>query len=383
MALYTYSFVNKKRDLSDVLSTVVKEEPRFISQFGKTNDATQQKHEWLEDQIGGRSLTATGVAALVVTGSEADVAKVKVGSLLTVKGDSALFKVTAKGSTTTFTVELVAANGSAKTTPADADILNIVSTPMVEGTGNGDGEESYHQTDKDYNTTQILRKDIVLTGSALAINVYGNIDNQINRQTVFALGETARDLNRIALFGRRVQPVSGTLGEIGGLYFYGTQAGGLSVDADSARIDSFVINDAAQAIMGEGGNPTLIMCNPGQARVISNEYKGQLQIVREDPKRGAYVAVIVNEINGKTMTIMAEPDMPDGDAWVMDNAGFGLSNLKGRGISDEDATEKGFDGIRRKALGELTLEFKNPKQRLCRIYGLQGSAAALAAIKAE
>ena len=33
MALYTYSFSEKKRDLTDVLSTVVKDEPRFISNF--------------------------------------------------------------------------------------------------------------------------------------------------------------------------------------------------------------------------------------------------------------------------------------------------------------------------------------------------------------
>ena len=91
------------------------------------------------------------------------------------------------------------------TTPATDDVLNIVSSPMVEGSANGDGEESYHLSDADYNCTQIFRKDIILTGSALAINILGNVDNQINRQTAFALGETARDLNRVALFGRRIQ----------------------------------------------------------------------------------------------------------------------------------------------------------------------------------
>ena len=40
----------------------------------------------------------------------------------------------------------------------------------------------------------------------------------------------------------------------------------------------------------------------------------------------------------RAMTIMADPDVPDTDAWIMDTAGFGLSNLKGRALSDEDAT---------------------------------------------
>ena len=78
---------------------------------------------------------------------------------------------------------------------------------------------------------------------------------------------------------------------------------------------------------------------------------------------------------------MADPDMPDTDAWVIDPSGFGMASLQGRAICDEDATPKGFDGIRRMALGELTFEFKNAKQRLCRIKNLLSSAEALAALK--
>ena len=120
-----------------------------------------------------------------------------------------------------------------------------------------------------------------------------------------------------------------------------------------------------------------ILCSPGQARVLSNEYKPSLQILRSDERRGAYVATIVNEISGRGMTIMADPDVPDSDVWVMDTAGFGLANLKGRGISDVDATPQGFDGIKRMAIGELTFEFKNARQRLCCIRNIKASAAAL------
>jgi hypothetical protein len=319
---------------------------------------------------------------MTVTASAADLAKLKAGTLLVVKNDSALFKVTAKNSATEFTVELAAANGSAKTAPAQNDVLNIVSTPMSEGSNGGDGEESYHLSGTAFNYTQIFRKDIIISGTALAIQVHGNVENQINRQTAFALGELARDLNRVALFGRRIEPTATVRGEGGGLYFFGTQPGALSVNALGNTLDSYLVNDAAQAVIGEGGEPTQILCSPGQARVLSNEYKNRLQIIRADEKRGAYVAVVVNEISGRTMTIMADPDMPDTEAWVNDVAGFGLCSLKGRTITDEDATPKGFDGIKRMALGEITLEFKNAGQRLCRVLNLKPSAQAIAAIKA-
>ena len=380
--LYSYSFQNKKRDLSDILSTVIKDEPRFISNFKPVENATQQKHEWLEDQIAGRSVTASTVTeAGVVTPADSSFSGIKIGTLLVVRNDSALFRVTALDDAT-FTVALVAANGSQKTMPEDGDVLNIVSTPVAEGSNPGDGDETGITGASEYNCCQIFRKDIILSGTALAISVFGSADNQLNRQTAFALGELARDLNRVALFGRRVEATATTRGEAGGLYFFGTRSNSPAIDALTTKLDSTLVNDAAQAVMGAGGDPTQILCSPGQARVLSCEYKNQLQILRSDDRRGAYVAVVVNEINGRGMTIMADPDVPDTDVWVLDPAGFGLSSLNGRAITDTDATPKGFDGIKRMALGELTFVFRNAAQRICRISNLQSSSEALAAIKA-
>ena len=382
--LYTYSFANRKRDLSDILSTVVRDEPRFISNFKPVPEARMRKHEWLEDQMAGRSLKAVSISDGVLSVSLNDAAKVKEGTLLAPEGTAALFVVT-DVSASTVTVALASANGSGMTAadlPAEGGIFKVISTPMGEGSINGEGEEHYAVGSSAYNTTQIFRKEIVLSGSALAVNVYGSADNQLNRQTAFALADLARDLNRVALFGRRVEPAPNVRGEAGGLYAFAAGPDGLCIDAANAAMDSFLVNDGAQAVLGAGGEPSQILCSPGQARIISNEYRNNLQILRSDDRRGAYVAVIVNDINGKGMTVMADPDVPDTDCWLIDPSGFGLSNLRGRAISDSDSTPKGFDGIRRTALGELTFEFKNAKQRCCRIRGLAASAAALASFRA-
>ena len=382
--LYNYTFANRKRDLSDVMATVIKDEPRFISNFRTAPDAVSAKHEYLEDQLTGRGITAQAITNGKLTLSAADAAKLKTGTLVALKDDPALFRVkTVSG--TQAEVELAANNGSALSAvtslPADGGVFIIVSTPMNEGTSNGDGEENYHLANVQWNATQIFRKEIVLSGTALAVNLYGNADNQLNRQTAFALADLARDLNRVALFGRRVEAGVNTRGEAGGLYFFGTQSGVPVIDAAQSRLDSFLINDAAQNILGEGGDPMQILCSPGQARVISNEYRDRIQILRSDDRRGAYVAVIVNEINGRGMTIMADPDMPDNDAWVLDTGCFALASLSGRAITDMDATPGGFDGIRRVAIGELTFEFKNVAQRCCRIKNLLGSSEAIAALR--
>ena len=383
--LYTYSFANRKRDLSDILSTVVRDEPRFISNFKPVPEARMRKHEWLEDQMAGRSLKAVSISDGVLSVSLNDAAKVKEGTLLAPEGTAALFVVTAV-SAATVTVALASANGSGMTAadlPAEGALFKVISTPMGEGSINGDGEENYAHARAEYNTTQIFRKEIVLSGSALAVNVYGSADNQLNRQTAFALADLARDLNRVALFGRRVEPGPGIKGEAGGLYAFAAGADGLCIDGGKKTLDSFMINDGAQAVLGAGGEPAQILCSPGQARIISNEYRNALQVLRSDDRRGAYVAVIVNDINGKGMTVMADPDVPDTEAWIIDPEGFGLANLRGRGISDEDATPSGFDGIRRTALGELTFEFRNARQRCCRIKNLLPSLEALNALRSN
>ena len=381
--LYSYSFSNRKRDLADIFSTVIAEEPRFISCFKQTGDAVPRKHEWMDDRLAGRAVTASAAGG-VLTVSAADAAKLKVGTLLALKDDPALFAVESISGNSA-AVKLASANGSdlsAAELPSGNSSYMIVSTPMAEGTFNGDGDEMGNLGKTDWNSTQIFRKEIVLSGTALAMDYGRNADVLLNRQTAFALAELSRDLNRVALFGRRVEAVPGVRGEAGGLYNFCSGDGALSINAANAVLDSYIINDAAQMVMGEGGEPGQILCSPGQARVLSHEYKDKLQILRSDDRRGAYVAVIVNEVNGRGLTIMADPDVPDGDAWVMDTAGFGIANLRGRGITDEDATPKGFDGICRVALGELTFEFRNVKQRVCRISKLKKSAESLRQLRA-
>ncbi len=383
--LPSYNLVNVKRDLSDVLSDVVANQPRFISLFKKPKaPATNRKHEWLEDQITGRSLTAASVNAStkVVTGSEADVAKVMAGTIFTIKDDSALFRVTSKPDATSFVYVLIAAHGSETANPSNDDILLIVSTPMKEGTGNGDGEQGYNQSGTEYNYLQIFRREIVVTTIAENTKVYGNVDNQITKHTADGLNLIGRDMNRQAIFGTRVLGTETDKGQFGGLYEFGAQGGSLAVNGGGNRLDSFVINDASQAIIAEGGNPNTILCGPGQARVLSNEYKKELTIVRADKVRGAYVAQVVNEVTGKLMTIVVEPDIPDTHTWVLDSEGLFLVPLANDALRDEDATEKGFHGVKRVIIGSYTTEFKNAKQRLCRIYGVQDSDTALAAIKA-
>ena len=366
--LYSYSFSTRKRDLSDVLSAVIKDEPRFISNFCRVSNARCQKHEWIEDHLQGCRIMPSSCRDGELLLSKDDVAKLRVGTKLCKKNDPALFVVTRLDSVSA-TVRLDAANGSDLTTdtlPFGSTSFNIISTPESD-------EHEEEVSISQWNATQVFHKRIEVGGKDLASNFFGSADNQLNRRTAFALADLARDLNRVALFGNRIVKSDDAKGEAGGLYYFATGEDALEIDARGCRFDSDIITDAAQSVLGEGGEPTQILCSPGQAQVLAGEFKDRIQVLRSDDRRGSYVASIMNASDTRGLTIIVDPDVPDCDAWVLDPAGFGLVNLKGNALWDEDTTPKCFDGIRRYATGELTFEFRNVRQRCRRIKNLRPS----------
>jgi hypothetical protein len=375
--LYTYSFENRKRDLTDILSTIIKDEPRFISNFRRVGDATAQKHEWLEDQLPVRSVYGIYAGENFIKTTPEECAKISKGMLL--KLHCGFPSVYAVENISDNQVELSFVFGRKLEELADKlehVTFDIVSNPY-------DITEDHIATQHNCNFTQCFRKDIVLSCSVLAVSVWGNVDNQLNRQTAVALSDLARDLNRVAIFGRRVEKTENTKGEAGGLYAFATGDGALEIDAQSDVINSHLINEASQKVLCAGGEPQQVLCSPGQARIICNKYKDRFQVLRSDDRRGAYVAVIVNDINGRGVTIVADPDMPDTECWVVDPECFGFAGVKGNTCADIDTTPKGFDGIRRTATGEFTFVFKNAKQRCCRIKNIQSSYEVLKGLKTK
>ena len=374
---FSYDFQNQKRDLGDILSTVIAQDSRIIQLFPLRDAAKGRKHEWLEDQISGDRCVVNGaVSDSKLPMSATDLAKLEVGTLFHVNEDSALFRVTALDTTNNkATVTLVGANGSNTTMPSNGDSIVLVAHPEKEGSK--EGQSKVHQSGVNYNYTQIFRKEVEMSGTAIKTRTYdlaNSIDNQVNLRMV----DFARDLNSTALFGIPVQPSNAANGAAGGLFYFGTQVGGIAVDANGTAFDSFLVNEAAQAISGQGGIPSTIICGIGQARVLSADMHNKLTIVQQDRERGAYVANVVNDVNGSLIRIFAEPLIPDTMAFVVDPSGFGLVPMQDRAVWDEDTTPNGFDGIRRTLLGEYTFEFKNALQRIGIIKNLKASATALA-----
>lgn len=377
----SFHYDHRPRDLSEVLSTVIAASPRFISLFPEKERATQTKHEWLEDQVKARTFlfsAATSEGVLTVTESEA--AKVRPGMNISLKDDCAVFVVTEKTSTT-ISVAFLSSNGSESGSVADlpssGGIFRIISEPMPEASR--EGAISFRQSATQWNQTQIFRDGVSVSKTAASIGTYGH-ENAVAYQEQNALRNLSLDINTTALYGVRQQRGPSQNGSLGGLYFFGTMPDGIGISLTTPKpLSGVLVNDAAQLIKDEGGDPQVILVGTGQARVLSSIYKNKLQVVRADEVRGAYVSQIVNDIDGALMRIFVEPGLSDTDAWVIDPTGFGRATL--RDIESTDATSNGSDSFDRKIIGEFTLQFKNARQRLCRIKGLTPSNLALALLE--
>lgn len=374
----------RKIDLADELNTLTAKTPNFYQLFQRKSPATNTKHEWLEDslqpkQIAYSAATSDGVFTMA---NESDAQCFAVGDIVSIKETPALLRVVAVEGATVSTV-FVAKNGArfgAGAVPTGAGVLCFNSRPFPEGSK--EAPPTLHETGRNHNFTQILRKEVAFTGTAIAVGQYGG-ENAIAQQLTYSLLEVNRELNRVALFGAREQRTKTANGAVGGLYDFGTQASSKLIDVaelDGSKIlTDKIINDAAEMIVADGADPDIILCSPSQRRVLYELMKNQISLQPGDHSRGGYVDTIVNAITGRTMRIVTDYDVPDSDVWVMDSRGFGLCPLSNRWLKTTDISGDDVDGYRTMILGEFTLEFKNAPQRLCRITGLTGSAEALAA----
>lgn len=383
-AITTLDLLQNRIDLSDVLSWRISQSPTFINLFRRDGIvATQTEHKWLEGQETPKTKAFSAYAYSSSTGTftVADSTGWKVGDLFHILGDSAVLTISAVTSTTIAVTTIVAANGStldlSSYTAASGGTLIFDSRPIPEGSTSG--EEVWKQSISQSNYTQIFRADVDLTGTAIAVGQFGN-ENNVNVQVQHATDTIIRRMNSALLFGAKVVRTASVPGSFGGLYYWGTQSGGLScAQVSSPALKMNMINSAAQLITEAGGTPDLIVCGAGQGQVISTFMNSQVHIDRESQVIGRNITQFVTSAGGNTLRVFIEPSIPDTDVWVCDSRGFALVPLAGRALHSEPATAPGTDGIRAMIIGEYTAEFKNAKQSLCRISGLQASATTLAA----
>lgn len=378
---YSYEYQNIIRSVEPMFEQLKASYPTFLSLVPIVGVASATKEEWLNDSLAPTSSTITSFDTDGDgTGINlASTAGIQAGSILRFTSAldvtrSELVRVASVDSATDLTV-VRDYGGSTGVTLVVGDKVFLVSTPRAEKT-NPVSEPGQEPT-MDYNYTEIFDAVAEISRTAEAVKKYG-IESALDYQVANKMVQIMYAMNAASLYGRRVQRSSGVEGSMGGILSFINQAGG-NIESTGGNISSTILNNMLEAIFEDGGfsNNYAILCSQNQARRISafNTSGSNPQVVKQpnDKTFGGYISQFIGDLpiqSGFVAQIVVDPNFPKDQVAIVDMNRIELAPLVDSALFDKDATLPGFDGFKRRILGEYTLRVKNAKEAHAIAVGL-------------
>lgn len=369
---FSYDYQNQVRDLNETFKTLIAKAPFLLSLIKIGGEATNTKHEWLEDTL---SPTSTAITSFTTDGdgtgiNVASTAGLRAGAILRVVSSTGatkadLLKIASVDSATKITV-VRAYGGSTAATLTTSDVLHLVSSPLGEkttGTAQASSEPSLM-----YNFMQIFERTADVSKTALAVKKYG-IGDALDWAVKQKLQEIAWEMNASLIFNRRVQRTASENGSFGGILQF---LEGGNVETSGGALSKTHLNNLLHLMFGKGAYSSnyAIVCAENQAaRISAFNTAGSNPLVTmpyaQNQATGGAISTFYGDLpvqNSFAAKIVVEPNFPKDKVAILDLDKISLVPLAGRSLSDSDATPAGFDGAARRIIGEYTLEVQNGTQ---------------------
>jgi len=373
---YSYEYQNTVRSVEAQFDQLRKSYPVFVSMVPLIGVANATKEEWLNDSLAPVSSDVTAISAIASTLIQlTSTTGIQVGSILRFTSalgatKSVQVKVAAVVNSTDLTV-VRPYGGTTDVALAVGDIMVLSSTPRNEKSK--PTSENGQEPDVDYNYTEIFDAVAEISRTAQAVRKYG-LEDALDYQVANKMVEIMYRMNSSAIYGRRVQRTVSENGTMGGILQYLTQAGG-NIETTGGALSSTILNNMLQLIFSDGGfsNNYAILCADNQARKISAFNTAGTNPIVQKPyvqngnqgSFGGYISTFIGDLpvqSGFTANVVVDPNFPRDQVAIIDMNRLELAPIQGSSLFDMDATEPGFDGFRRRILGEYTMRVKNAKE---------------------
>lgn len=373
--MYTYSFQNDVRDLSNTFSLIVQRLPLFLSRIPVGETISNKKVEFYNQQLKPieTSLTANSNSAsttLEVASADGFAA----GQILTFESSAGESKDVQAEVTditgTTLTIDR-AIDGSTDENLVSGDIVTISSHPKPQGeTLTSTGSE---EAELEYNYTQIFSKLAVCSGTLLSTKLQDANDNALDRAVNQHALLLAREINNAVISGRRRESTATSHRQrMGGILQYIGDSDG-NVDTTGGTFSASTVNNLLELIYKDGHLSTNfgILMNTNQARRMStfNQAGDKQRVVsnNSDRQAGGYIQQFVGDIpitmgNGMgafTANVFVDFSFPKDQVAIVDFDNIDLAIM--RPLADSDATDVTSDTLGRKLITELSLRVRNGK----------------------
>lgn len=356
-----YDVVGVREDLSDIVSEILLGDTSLLARIGISGEATNVKHEWLEQSLNATTVTAG--EALTAGDATFDLAsghgsRLRVGALLrdTAKGKTEVIQVTAIS-----TDQLTIVRGYGSTSGEahdDAATFRIVGRPKQSG-ADLSVDRSTARTRVD-NTCQIFEEAVIIAGDAEAV-VKAGVASEVALQAANRLMELMRELDTaiIQSYESASTGSDSVYRSMGGLIEFLSQSGGNSVTT-SETLNEGILDDLYNLAFEDGGDPSLLVVNQKQMEVISGFNADKIRVAPGAGMAGTFVTKYMTKL-GKELDILLDRWVPDDTVMLLDPTRLAVVPLRGRQFGMSPIAPTG-DAQKRQILGDYTLEVRNATQ---------------------
>lgn len=361
------------RDVSDAIDFLSPWDVPFLDMVGKDSlraPCEQIQHEWLEDQLEGRSgtLLSSYTAGSGVMTLAASQGKTLLPDDVILLGN-ANYRVTG-GAPDSDTINVGYLGGSADVSVAAATAWDKVAHAAQEG-GEARADMKKTEIGNPFNYTQILKDWAMVTGTMRSIRRYGYVSERAYQEDKI-LKRLAIDLEKFLLYNVRSYAAGPPRrSTAGGLLHYVLVPGIASawptvINASGAALTENLLNDLLQAMWNVGSSPDFVVVNGTNKRYITAWGAPRIRTDREERTAGASIGRYESDFG--TLDIILDRWLRASDVIVGTRNAIGIGPLKGRQFSSRLLPVTG-DYDRYEILGEYTMEVHRPTVDWGWIYG--------------
>lgn len=350
------------RVISDIVNIIDPVDTPFIAAIGGLDGASSKlritqkgtKIEWLEDEYSPLSGTAnhtTTIATNDTTWTVTDASIFRDGMIVQI--DNELMIVKSADPTGNTVAVYSRSYGGTNATHASTSTMNIVGMARLEG---DDADFSgLNALTIPYNYTSIFQDAFKLTGTAAVIPQYG-IPDAKEYHSAKKIPDLLRQVERGCFWSIRAVGTASAPRSMGGLGTYITDN---TTTAGSSKVTKTLVDDLAESIYSDGGNPDLFVCTPGTARDLRDIYDNSsfVRLDNMNTQFGMMPVVAIRTQWGELKIIQSRHCRAD-HAYMLTSKKVGLYSLRPFHWSD---LAKNGDSERIEVVGELSLAVANDK----------------------
>lgn len=362
-------------DVSDLITMISPFETPLLDRVGDADfSAKSVLHEWLEESLNPSTIIATtalaattsNTALFVDSGGRALAPHLQVGMQIKVNTSGEYIQIAAIDTSNNVTRFTRGFGSTSATTYAAGAECFIIGPVALEGSDIG--EETGRARVRKSNYCQILKKDVIVSGTLEATTQLGGVGSEFDRQKLMRTRELVRDLEKTVLLGK----VSGN--SLGSSTAYRTMKGlwdFITTNVTTTGVTSVTaswLNDVIKNAWTQGDVPNLIVADANWRAIIDGFNSSRIQAHDAENAKIYRNRITLFESSYGVHEVITSRWMPKNSLIVVSTDRIKVLPLQGRSFQFLPIARTG-DSQKGTLLGEYTLECRN-EEGFCKAYGV-------------